>query len=201
MCWSAQVSLNTYIFSTFACLFGYFNQVINLSELLFLQSFMAMQLFEYFVWAGKIDNRKLSMVGLLIILSQPFFSIVGMNDKKYILGFLAAYVVFLVILLTMIKPWSQIVFKTIPASNGHLAWHWLDLPWYAIVIWVFFLIIKHILNKNLIYFAIVVFMVSTSYILFADTKAWGSMWCWYANAFAFILVTQVFWKDICMVKK
>ena len=62
MCWNASVSLNTYIFGLFACLFAYFNNKISLLELFSLQSFMLIQLTEYFVWSKQFSNRVVSHI-------------------------------------------------------------------------------------------------------------------------------------------
>ena len=53
MCWNASVSLNTYAFGLFASSFAYVNGVTNLSGLIFYQSFIIMQLIEYFIWTKK----------------------------------------------------------------------------------------------------------------------------------------------------
>ena len=37
MCWNASISINTYIFSTFATIFAYANQIIDIYSLVFLQ--------------------------------------------------------------------------------------------------------------------------------------------------------------------
>ena len=47
MCWNASISINTYIFSTFATIFAYANQIIDIYSLVFLQSLFIMQLLEY----------------------------------------------------------------------------------------------------------------------------------------------------------
>ncbi len=66
MCWNATVSLNTFLFSFFAVNFAYFNNVINIYEYLFINSFISMQLIEYFTWKNlnnKNLNRLLSQLG------------------------------------------------------------------------------------------------------------------------------------------
>jgi hypothetical protein len=201
MCWNASVSLNTYIFSTFACTFAFLNGVITVPELLMLQSFMSMQLVEYFTWkhiSSLSINKLLSQVALLLILIQPIFSIFCLNDKRYIPYLLGGYLVFLLILFVFIKPWNTIKFKMQPASNGHLAWHWLEFPLYVLLIWLFFFIIRHYLNKDWLTLIPVVFLVVVSYILYHKTNTWGSIWCWFANATAFLLVGLVFWKELCL---
>ena len=79
MCWNANVSINTYIFGLFACLFALFNNKISVMSLLFAQSWMSMQLIEYFIWNKSFSNRLLSQIALLVILSQPIFGILSIS--------------------------------------------------------------------------------------------------------------------------
>jgi hypothetical protein len=200
MCWSAQVSLNTYVFSTFACFFAFFNGILSLIEVVFLQSFICMQLLEHFIWAESFSNTSLSQIGLGIILCQPIFSIlcVSGSNTKYIPLLLGAYGAFLVVLFLLVKPFGTIDFKTVPGPNGHLAWHWLDFPLYAIILWLGFFLIRHVLNKDYINMILIILIVGTTYLLFHKSKTWGSLWCWVANGVAFMLVVQVFWRDLCV---
>ena len=57
MCWSASVSINTYAFGLFASLFAYSNGVTNLLGFILYQSFIIMQLIEYFIWTKTFSNR------------------------------------------------------------------------------------------------------------------------------------------------
>ncbi len=82
MCWNASVSLNTYIFGLFACIFSYMNNRIKLPNILFYQSFMLMQLIEYFIWKKQFSNKLLSQIGYLLIFSQPIFSILLIENIK-----------------------------------------------------------------------------------------------------------------------
>lgn len=195
MCWSASVSLNTFLFSTFASLLAYFNGVITFANLLFLQSFVLMQLLEYFVWRGKTSIELLSILGLLLILSQPIFSIFVIEKKQYILPLLLAYILFVTIVILFVKPLNKIVLKMEKGANGHLVWHWLDFPTIILVTWLGFLSIRSALNKDWFGFTFIVSTALISYALFYKTKTWGSLWCWVANLVAFSLIFTVIWKD------
>jgi hypothetical protein len=76
MCWNASVSLNSYILGLFASLFSYFNGVSNIYLFIFFQTFISMQLIEYFTWSNTFSNRVLSQVALILIICQPLFSII-----------------------------------------------------------------------------------------------------------------------------
>ena len=65
MCWNAEVSLNTFLFSSFVlCLIIYNNTYTqykikdfnNIWIYLFFVSFILMQLFEFFIWRN-VDNK------------------------------------------------------------------------------------------------------------------------------------------------
>jgi hypothetical protein len=201
MCWSASVSLNTYVFSTFATVFAYSNQTISLVNLLFLQSFMLMQLVEYFVWSNTtlVSNATLSKVAFLLILLQPLLGLITLQHKAKI-PLLIGYILFIFVTVTVIKPWSRINFQMSPGPNGHLAWYWLDFGLPVLCIWLGFLLAHYALAQQWIMLMIVFIFAATSYILFYKTKTWGSMWCWIANIIAFLLVIGVFKKDICISK-
>ena len=99
MCWNASVSLNSYILGLFASLFSYFNGVSNIYLFIFFQTFISMQLIEYFTWSNTFSNRVLSQVALILIICQPLFSIINIKKLPNIIPYLLiAYIIFIVIL-------------------------------------------------------------------------------------------------------
>ena len=69
------MSLNTYILGLFACIFAYVNNKISLYMFIFCQSFMIMQLVEYFIWSkSSFSNHILSQLGFILIVLQPIFA-------------------------------------------------------------------------------------------------------------------------------
>ena len=199
MCWNASVSLNTYIFGLFACLFAYFNNKISLLELFSLQSFMLMQLTEYFIWSKQFSNRVVSQLSLILVILQPVFGFLTIDKPiKNVLLFL--YICFVAVTMVL-KPWSSIDFRTIPAANGHLAWHWLQFSFPLMIIWFLFLISSQVLKRNWILLLCVLISISVSYILYHKTLTWGSLWCWISNLFAVYLIYTVFKNDVCLYLK
>jgi hypothetical protein len=199
MCWNATVSLNTYIFTLFASGFALANKVITPMEFAFVQSFSTMQLLEYFIWSKSASNAFLSKLAYFSLLIQPIFSILAIKkETKYIPYLLMGYAVFLVCVF-IYKPLSKINFISTKGPNGHLAWHWLDLPLILIVIWMFFLLIRFIIQKNYIIFITVLIFVVSCYVLYHKTHTWGSMWCWVSNAIAIVFIYQVFRKEFCSI--
>ena len=201
MCWNANVSINTYIFGLFACLFALFNNKISVMSLLFAQSWMSMQLIEYFIWNKSFSNRLLSQIALLVILSQPIFGILSISKHttlKYVA--LVSYFLFITVLM-IFKPWSMIDFRTIQSTNGHLSWKWLNYSSIVMVIWFMFISIKLFVNKDWYILSLVTISAIVTYVLYSKTLTWGSLWCWLLNLLSLILIATVFYDDICIYYK
>jgi hypothetical protein len=199
MCWNASVSLNTYIFGLFASLFSYYNGFGNILSVIFYQSFIIMQLIEYFVWTKSFSNKLLSQIGLFVIMCQPIFNIIKIEQSPQVIPYiLAAYIIFIVILYTFIVPLNTVIFSTVPSKNGHLSWKWLDLNIYIIFIWYAFLSIRWIIDRMYLVLTIITALLIITLVLYKDTNTFGSMWCWTANIISFYLIFEVFYKNICV---
>jgi hypothetical protein len=199
MCWNASVSLNTYIFGLFASLFSYYNGFGNILSVIFYQSFIIIQLIEYFIWTKAFSNKLLSQIGFFVIMCQPIFNIIKVEQSPQVIPYiLAAYIIFIVILYTFIVPLNTVNFSTVPSKNGHLSWKWLDLNIYIIFIWYAFLSIRWIIDKMYLVLTIITALLIITLILYKDTNTFGSMWCWTANIISFYLILAVFYKNICM---
>jgi hypothetical protein len=200
MCWNASVSLNTYIFGLFASSFAYYNGIMNLLGFVYYQSFLIMQLLEYFVWSKTFSNRLLSQIALFAIICQPIFNILKIETQPELIPYLlAAYFVFIGILYTVVIPLHTIEFSTVPSKNGHLSWKWLNVNIFIIIMWFTFLSLYWIIDKQYILFALIAIFLIISIILYKETNTWGSMWCWVANLIAFYLIYLVFSKDFCKI--
>ena len=200
MCWNASVSINTYIFGTFASIFAYINGVLSLPSLIFYQIIVSIQLIEYFIWSKTFPNSVLSQLAYIVILVQPIIGIIGlelskdMTYIKYIL--LACYLCFATIVMYM-YPWSKIDFRSTPGPNGHLAWHWLTFSLPIVIIWVLFLATRMIIYKEFIFLILYLILVVITYVLYNKTHTWGSLWCWASNAMAIVFIYKVFAKEFC----
>lgn len=198
MCWNASVSLNTYIFGLFASLFSYYNGIGNILSVIFYQSFIIIQLIEYFIWTKAFSNKLLSQIGFFVIMCQPIFNIIKIEQSPQVIPYiLAAYIIFIVILYTIIVPFNTIDFSTVPSKNGHLSWKWLDLNLYIIFIWYAFLSIRWIIDKEFLTLIVITALLIITLVLYKDTNTFGSMWCWTANIISFYLIFEVFYKNIC----
>ena len=200
MCWNASVSLNTYIFGLFASLFSYYNGFGNILSVIFYQSFIIMQLIEYFIWTKTFSNKLLSQIALFVILCQPIFNIIKIETyPKAIPYLLAAYLIFIIILYTLIIPIDTINFSTVSSKNGHLSWKWLNWNIYIIFIWYTFLSARWIIDKMYTIFIVISVLLIITLILYKETNTFGSMWCWIANVLSIYLIFVVFYKDMCKI--
>jgi hypothetical protein len=200
MCWSASVSLNTYALGLFASSLSYFNGITDIGGFVFYQSIILVQLIEYFIWSKTFSNRLLSQLLLIIILSQPIFNIIRIRTQPQLIPYLLlAYIVFIVVLFTVVVPLNTVDFSSVPSKNGHLAWNWLNMNIYVIILWNFFLSLYWIIDGNYLLFAIVSAFLIASVILYKETNTWGSMWCWVCNVISFYIILRVFYRDFCKI--
>ena len=200
MCWSASISLNTYALGLFASSLSYFNGITDIDGFIFYQSIILVQLIEYFIWSKTFSNRLLSQLLLIVILTQPIFNIIRIQTQPELIPYLLlAYIVFIVILFTVVVPLNTVDFSTVPSKNGHLAWNWLNMNIYAIILWHVFLSLYWIIDKNYVLFAIVSIFLIASIILYKETNTWGSMWCWVCNIISFFIIFRVFYRDFCKI--
>jgi len=200
MCWNASVSLNTYIFGLFASSFAYYNGTTNLLGFILYQSFIIMQLIEYFIWSKTFSNKLLSQIALFAILCQPVFNILKIEKMPNMIPYLlVAYLIFIIIIYTIITPLNTLEFSSVPSKNGHLAWKWFTWNIYIIAIWFAFLSVRWIIDEMYLILVFVAIILVVSVILYKESNTWGSMWCWLANAISFYFILLVFYKDFCKI--
>jgi len=200
MCWNASVSLNTYIFGLFASSFAYYNGATDLLGFLLFQSFIIMQLIEYFIWSKTFSNRLLSQIALFAILCQPVLNILKIQKMPKLIPYLlVAYFIFIIIVYTIITPLNTLDFSSVPSKNGHLAWKWFTWNIYIIVIWFAFLSARWVIDEMYLILAFVSIILLVSVILYKETKTWGSMWCWLANAISIYFIVLIFYNDFCKI--
>lgn len=185
MCWNADVSLNTFLFSGFINLLAYFNGVTAITEFIYFNSFIIMQLFEYFIWKG-YNNRLISQFAFITILLQPIFVILCIKEKpkEIIPPLLVAYVIGIIALL-IYQPLSKTNFSMTPADNGHLAWNWMKLPLIALYLSFYIIAIFFYLPDQPFLILFLIILLGMSLYYYYTSHTFGTMWCWFANVAAF----------------
>jgi hypothetical protein len=157
-----------------------------------------MQLLEYFAWTymeNKKINKILSYIGLLLIIIQIFLINYLSPNKQNSNILLRA--LFIILVFFMIFQFKNITFKMTVAENGHLLWHWLDLPILWIIIGVLLYLIPSYLTKTKnylpFYFMLITVIISLYY--YYKYKTWGTLWCYFSNiAWIFLIIKSVLSK-------
>jgi hypothetical protein len=190
MCWNAEVSLNTFLYGLVSAIIVYVLNIVPSYIILILMSITLMQLLEYFAWTY-IDNEKineiLSIIGLHIIFLQIFLVNYYGSEEKY-RKYLLSTIIILYVLFVLIE-FKNINFRMSKAENGHLRWHWLDLPIPWIIIGLLCYIIPSLFTKNLYGFYFIIIPLSISLYTYYRYSTWGSMWCYLSNfAWLFLLI-------------
>ena len=198
MCWSPEVSISTFMFSMFCILLAYYYDVIDFFNLLLLSSFISMQLVEFFLWIyldNPIMNRVFSMIGFVLVFLVPFFSIVSIPETyKYKYLILLVYIIYVVGLVLS----TNIIFKTVVATNKHLEWKWLDVSLPIVLLYALFLSSRYFyyLDNDYSKMGLVTLwgLLAISYFSYVKYNTWASMWCWMANIMAYVYLYRVIQK-------
>ena len=196
MCWNQYVSLNTFTFSTFVLMLIAYNnkytpykihELNNIFAYIFLMSFIAMQLIEFFLWRNlnnKDMNRKLSIAGALLLMVQPIASLLMLKNEFTRNALLTTYTIpaFAYFIYKVI---TQRNFNTTVTPTGHLRWNWLNQDKNKLLglIWFFFLYFSVFSNKQ--YYTaggITLALLAISYYSYSKEGSYGSLWCWSINS-------------------
>jgi uncharacterized membrane protein HdeD (DUF308 family) len=197
MCWNAEVSLNTFLFSSFMLFLIIYNNLYtqykivefkNLWVCLFFVSFILMQLIEFFIWKtinNKYYNNIFSIIATLLILLQPVASLMILSNIDLRNKLLIVYSL-LVIPYSIYKFNNQNI-HTIISSNKHLHWKFFNFSLIEKFIWLFFILFS--LFYEGLWIALLFGIITLIVMLYFYHKdhTVGSMWCWIINSVFIIL--------------
>jgi len=191
MCWNADISINTFLFSCFSLIFIFVTNRFtryktpffdNPLMYLFFFALASMQWVEHLLWNHLNDtsaNIKLSKLLSVVVMIQPLFLILMIPTMliRYIMLFLyAVYIIF------YFKDSKN--YHTSVAKNGHLQWGFMDYKGYE-YIWVFvFLLFYFIPLFQLKHLGITLFLLLLtvlSLVFYFKHHTFGTMWCWATN--------------------
>ena len=194
MCWNEDVSLNTFLFSSFVLLLIIYNNLFTKYKIqdlnntfiyLFIASFVFIQLIEFFIWKNinnKFYNNMFSIMATVLLLLQPIASIMMIKSNIQFRNIL----LFLYLLLAI--PFSIYSFSTkhihsVISKTGHLDWNFFGDTQISWITWLFFFLFSIVYEKR--WFGII-FAIGTLIITFinyrSDSAVIGSMWCWIVNS-------------------
>jgi hypothetical protein len=189
--------MSTFLFSTTAVMLAYSQGLVTLPYLLFLMSFISIQLIEFFLHISRgsgVLNTIFSIAGFATIAAQPLLAINAINDADfaYKRELTAVYIAGVILLAAYLRP----EFRTVVGPYGHLVWKWLRVPVIAILIWFGFLSVKFVIDKSWLLLTFITLTAGVSYASYAADGTWGSVWCWIANIVGFVYFGQVGYKMI-----
>lgn len=194
MCWNKEVSLNTFLFSSFVFLLIIYNNEYTFYKIpefdrFWLRIFMAIviliQLVEYFIWTN-IDNifynKLFTNIALLIIFCQPITTIMNIDDEKIKKILFVSYLVLMIPF--FILNYNKNIYSTI-SSNKHLNWNLInhENKFTKIIglAWIFFFLFPLFYQKHqfgFLFGILTLIMMSYNYM---NDNTLESMWCWIVN--------------------
>ena len=197
MCWNKDISLNTFLFSSFVLLLIMYNNKYTqykIKELdsvwvyLFIFSFILMQLIEYFIWRNINDpiyNNIFSIMATLLLFVQPIASAMLIPSKTVSTNIITLYLI-LTGPLTLYRLFTKKISTTISPLN-HLSWDLvlyknnildslLGVLWIMIFLFPLFYIGEFF---GLLFGSLTLMVIVYNY--YKDDSV-GSMWCWIVNS-------------------
>lgn len=213
MCWNENVSLNTFLFSSFILLLIFYNntytqyKVYDFNSIwvyLFFISFISMQLIEFFIWRNINDqfyNFIFSTMALILIFIQPIITLMWLPVKYLRNKLIVSYLLFFVPY--FIYKFINNNVRTKISSKGHLVWLFFDTNILLFILWLFFFLFSFFyrqINRFFIY-GLILFCISC--FNFYNDKTIGSMWCWLVNssmifyAIYLLLYLPFYEKELC----
>jgi hypothetical protein len=197
MCWSAEVSLNTFILGVISfCIVVSFNRFPMINAFIVL-SITLMQLYEYFVWKNIHDKKiihNLSFIGPFIILLQVLlinYAFLKNNERN-----IALLLIIIIAIICMIYNYKNNKFDMEVGENKHLIWHWADLPAILLILICFFYLYPLTTKQNIIPFIYGLITLLISFYYYYKYKTWGTMWCYFTNLIWIVLIIKTFYLYI-----
>lgn len=196
MCWNAEVSLNTFLFSSFIlCLIMYNNtytqykikDVDNIWVYLFFVSIILMQFIEFLIWRNiksPMYNQIFTTLANILLLVQPIATNMLITNKFVQQTLLLIYLIFMI-------PFSIYKFATTKiyssvSSLGHLQWNMIlnnsvqdNL---IAVLWLFFFLFPLFYQRYTFGFLFGVLTLLIMLYNYSKDKTASSMWCWIVNS-------------------
>jgi len=197
MCWNEDISLNTFLFSSFVlCLIIYNNTYtpykipcLNFHTYVFLSLVIIVQLLEFFLWRNinnPIYNKFLTYCIAFVISMQPIASLFIIQNNTYLRNILIIiYIIFSFISTFRILFIKKKDIKSLVSPNGNMVWDlYSNSSIYTVntMIWLFFFFFSFAYNRYyfLLFFGIITFLYS--FIKYNTYNEGESVWCWLINS-------------------
>lgn len=185
MCWSAEVSLQSFGIGILAIGIGY-SKGLSLATTLFCLTIVFMQLIEYSVWTNynNVDvNYLASLSAVFLLWLQPIASMLTV-PSAWMATSMGAYTGFSLVLAMIHGYPDRQKFRMFQGEDGHLVWNWIqhDKKTYISLFFYFvFLFYPLLLSKQYTLLGVAGATLLLSLYNFWKSNTWGSMWCWIVN--------------------
>ena len=195
MCWNAEVSLNTFLFSSFVMLLVIYNNNYtqykinfvdsssNLWAYMFMFSFIFIQLIEFFIWKNvhnPVLNSFFTLLATILLLIQPIASMMLLSGQMR--TYLIVPYLLLVIPFFLYRYNTKKIISSITPLN-HLHWNSLlysDENMFFIV-WLFFFLFPLFYQGYIFGFLFGFVTLLVMAYNYNKDRSFGSMWCWVVN--------------------
>ena len=209
MCWNAEVSLNTFIFSIFVLGLVYYNNNYTKYKIhhfdnkwmyIFLLLAFSMQLIEFFIWKNinnKYYNKIFTILAFILIFCQPIASLMLLKNNLLrniiLLPYLIIGIPYIIYIIYTKK------FRSIVSTSGNLIWN-IKIHRFCFWIWLFLLLFSFIYEQKWghVLFAI----VTLSIFIYKERPTTGSVWCWFINSISiYLAIYLLFYLPFCENKQ
>ena len=197
MCWNKDISLNTFLFSSFVLLLIIYNnaytpykiqELNNIWVYVFFISFILMQLIEYFIWKNINDpvyNNLFTTMASVLLFFQPIASTMLITNNVVRSNTLMLYLIF-AIPLTIYRIMTKKVNTTV-SKLKHLIWNInmfdnVILHRISLIGWFIFFLFPLFYQREIFGFLFgFLTLLIIIYNYYKDNTI-GSMWCWIVNS-------------------
>lgn len=185
MCWSAEVSLQSFLIGGLSIVIAY-QKGLSLPVTFFCMTIVGMQLVEYFVWTffnNPTVNFQASLAAAGLLFLQPIASILTLPSSSIPMFLIAYGLLGSLLLFTDSTPLVE-KYRMSRGENGHLVWHWLGKDKrtaISLVVYFLFLFVPLLLTGQYTLLSIALATLGLSLYSFFKENTWGSMWCWIVN--------------------
>lgn len=211
MCWNAEVSLNTFIFSIFVLCLVYYNNNYTKYKIhyfdnqwmyIFLLLAFSMQLIEFFIWKNinnKYYNKIFTILAFILVFCQPIASLMLLKNHLLrniiLLHYLIIGIPYIIYTIFTKK------FGSVVSSSGNLIWN-IKIHRFCLWIWLFLLLFSFLYEQKWghVLFAIITFSI----FIYKERSTAGSVWCWFINSISIYLAIYLLFylpfyenKQIC----
>jgi hypothetical protein len=195
MCYSAEVSIGTFLLVESICVFLWArNRNIDRALSLILSVIVFMQLLEYLLWTNpecNLVNKTITSIIPTYLFLQPAAIAAILLYFKAGWGGLYPYIFVITLLVAFLYPFDARPPCISPGKCGHLDWNLdVDSPHHSAVIWLYNAAMLYLFatlkNTNFAIASTSFYLLSWAVARTSYGREWSSVWCHSVNAMALV---------------